>query len=426
LTLHTSSRHFVPNLGPDCFCVQVDGGKLRASLRDDLGEALALQITDDASTWFARSPVFVTNAQLELMRAAVASLWRSAPSLPDQPAGAFSDNTASGVLYGFDFHLGAAGPRLIEVNTNAGGVLLGVRLAQAQLACCDEIALRSTALVDPQAVEQRLLEMFRQEWSAARPPGAHAGQPSCIAIVDDTPPSQGLYPEMQLYRALFERAGIRSFLLDPSQLTGGAAGLEHAGSKIDLVYNRLTDFELMEPAHAPLREAWRAGSVVLTPHPDAYLALADKRRLVQLSDRSLLEEVGVPAADRQLLEQIVPATSLVQAEASEALWCQRKQLFFKPVQGYGSRGAYDGRKLTRKVFAHIVSGEWGPYVAQERVEPSEQVLELREGVQRFKVDLRAVAYESEVVFFLARLYRGQTTNLRTVGGGLATVFPAPD
>ena len=36
-----------------------------------------------------------------------------------------------GVCMGFDFHLGAAGPRLIEINTNAGGALLNAALARA-------------------------------------------------------------------------------------------------------------------------------------------------------------------------------------------------------------------------------------------------------------------------------------------------------
>lgn len=37
---------------------------------------------------------------------------------------------------GYDFHLGEDGPRLIEVNTNAGGAFLNALLARAQRACC--------------------------------------------------------------------------------------------------------------------------------------------------------------------------------------------------------------------------------------------------------------------------------------------------
>jgi hypothetical protein len=40
-----------------------------------------------------------------------------------------------GVFMGYDFHLAADGPRLIEVNTNAGGAFLNALLAKAQRAC---------------------------------------------------------------------------------------------------------------------------------------------------------------------------------------------------------------------------------------------------------------------------------------------------
>ena len=44
-----------------------------------------------------------------------------------------------GVFMGYDFHLAADGPKLIEVNTNAGGAFLNALLAKAQRACCTEV-----------------------------------------------------------------------------------------------------------------------------------------------------------------------------------------------------------------------------------------------------------------------------------------------
>ena len=44
-----------------------------------------------------------------------------------------------GVFMGYDFHLAADGPKLIEINTNAGGAFLNALLAKAQRACCAEI-----------------------------------------------------------------------------------------------------------------------------------------------------------------------------------------------------------------------------------------------------------------------------------------------
>ena len=45
--------------------------------------------------------------------------------------------------------------------------------------------------------------------------------------------------------------------------------------------------------------------------------------------------------------------------------------------------------------------------------------------QDFKVDLRNYVYRGAVQLVSARLYRGQTTNFRTPGGGFAAVFPVP-
>ena len=42
-----------------------------------------------------------------------------------------------------------------------------------------------------------------------------------------------------------------------------------------------------------------------------------------------------------------------------------------------------------------------------------------------KVDVRCYVYRGEIQLLGARLYRGQTTNFRTDGGGLAAVFTTP-
>ena len=57
----------------------------------------------------------------------------------------------------------------------------------------------------------------------------------------------------------------------------------------------------------------------------------------------------------------------------EALWAQRRQLFFKPADGYGSKAAYRGDKLTRRVWGEIVAGN---FVAQALVPPSERLVDV--------------------------------------------------
>ncbi len=59
---------------------------------------------------------------------------------------------------------------------------------------------------------------------------------------------------------------------------------------------------------------------------------------------------------------LIPATRLPVKMRGESWWQERKAWFLKPESGFGSRGTYRGDKLTRRVFAEIMSGK---YIAQE-------------------------------------------------------------
>ena len=329
-----------------------------------------------------------------------------------------------GACMGYDFHLSASGPRLIEVNTNAGGLLLNVALARAQQSCCREMDWAFAPKPSADDLEQTLFDMFRTEWQYQRGDAPW----SRVLIVDDEPQAQYLAPEFELFRQLFERFGVRAAVADPSALSWHDGKLWHEGVAVDMVYNRLTDFYLEESAHQALRHAYESGAVVLTPHPRAHALHADKRNLIALSQDTLLASWGASARDRKILAAAVPRTRLVTAERADELWAQRRQLFFKPVAGYGAKAAYCGDKLTRRVWGEILAGD---FVAQALVPPSERLIEV-DGVQTdLKFDLRAFSYAGRVQLLAARMYAGQTTNFRTQGGGFAPVivlpgFVAPD
>jgi hypothetical protein len=295
-----------------------------------------------------------------------------------------------GCLLGYDFHLTPQGPVLIEINTNAGGILL-----------CHKPTLH---------LEQTLLAMFHQEWELA-----DTGRPLIrVAIIDDEPERQFLLPEFQLFQALFQRHGITAHIAAPEQLSYRDGHLWLEREIVDLVYNRLTDFTLTEGAHAPLREAYLANAVVVTPHPHAHALYADKRNFELLCNPERLRELGVSAELSAHLAGTIPQTTMVNAENADALWQQRRQLFFKPAHGYGSKGTYNGERLTRRVWAEFPKRD---YVAQQRVPPSC----LTGPGGELKVDLRHYTYAGQTLLRAARLYRGQTTNLRTPGGGFAQV-----
>lgn len=93
------------------------------------------------------------------------------------------------------------------------------------------------------------------------------------------------------------------------------------------------------------------------------------------------------------------------------MWQQRKQLFFKPASGFGSKAAYRGDKLTRGVWADILKGR---YVAQALVPPGERKCSSDNPATLLKFDLRNYVYQ------------GQTTNFRTPGSGFAPVYAWPE
>ena len=101
------------------------------------------------------------------------------------------------------------------------------------------------------------------------------------------------------------------------------------------------------------------------------------------------------------------------------MWAKRRGFFFKPAAGYGSRAAYRGDKLTKRVWAEMAKGT---YVAQAIVAPSERHVAVAQAPVALKADVRNYSYDGMVKLIAARLYQGQTTNFRTTGGGFAPVF----
>lgn len=133
-----------------------------------------------------------------------------------------------------------------------------------------------------------------------------------------------------------------------------------------------------------------------------------------------IEETLRSIVDTTLLAAI-PRTEIMTAGNRDALWAKRRELFFKPATGYGSKAAYRGEKLTKRVWEEMAKST---YVAQVLVAPSERHVADTQTATVLKVDVRNYAYAGVVKFVAARLYQGQTTNFRTPGGGFAPVFTA--
>jgi hypothetical protein len=408
-------------LNRDCACITVDPVSLKRALEAGEGTLSHAELLATRPHLFSDSMVFVSEAHLSRMAQTIALLERvialpayRARVLAYAPALARHSPAAAGVFLGYDFHLGPDGPQLIEINSNAGGALLNAHLLHAQRACCQAVARMMPV---PPPLAATFLAMFRDEWRLAR---GESPPLTSIVIVDTRPAEQYLAPEFELFRVLFEANGIAARIADPAELSFDGKRLTCQGQGVDLIYNRLTDFALAEPQHAALRAAYLADAVVLTPHPQTHALFADKRNLALLGDDRWLGEIGLREDERELLFATIPRTVEVLAEDAEAFWGSRRQWFFKPVAGFGSKAAYRGDKLTRRVFEELARGG---YVAQAVVSPSARRL-LVDGVEQdFKLDLRNYVYRGQVQLVSARLYRGQTTNFRTPGGGFASVVP---
>lgn len=413
-------------LNQDCFCQTLNIERLREQLENHTGlHGLMQSITQARPNLFSSTVVFISDEVQKQIKSCIAAIERVA-SLSGYQAQALQrcDSIAQadwgplGVCMGYDFHLSAQGPQLIEINTNAGGLLLNAALAQAQEACCDAWRWILPASTQRDVLNQTIFDMFANEWRLQR-----GAQPwNSLVIVDDAPHSQYLAPEFELFRQLFSQHGINASIVDPADLHWQHGQLLHQGTPVDMLYNRLTDFYFTEPTHLALRNAYASGAVVVTPHPHAHALLADKRNLIALSQSTLLQNWGASAGDCALLAQHIPATQLVCAAQADTLWAQRRQLFFKPVAGFGAKAAYRGDKLTKRVWQEILQSD---FVAQQLVPPSARMIEV-DGIQTdLKFDLRAFTYAGQVQLLAARIYAGQTTNFRTLGGGFAPVIVVP-
>lgn len=419
----TPAQSTADALNHGCFCRTLNPEQLRQEIeRVPSLQGLMQTIWQTRPHLFAATAVFLTDAMVHQMADTVAALDRvmalpayQAQALARAPAIADVAFGPRGACMGFDFHWSPSGPRLIEINTNAGGALLNAALLGAQVACCEPM---QGQLDPPAQLEATFFEMFQAEWRLQRGDAPLR----TVAIVDDDPAGQYLAPEFELFRQMFLRQGVHAEVLDPAHLSWREGQLWSGERPIDLVYNRLTDFYLEDAAHQPLRQAYAAGAVVLTPNPHAHALYADKRNLIALSDGAQLAAWGVSVPDRAWLQAAVPQTQSVTLEKAEVLWAQRKHLFFKPATGYGGKAAYRGDKLTKRVWADILAGD---FVAQALVPPGERWIKVDGVPTDLKFDLRAYAYAGQVQLLAARMYMGQTTNFRTEGGGFAPVIAVP-
>lgn len=326
---------------------------------------------------------------LQLISQGIATLW-------NRIVAAQPDAEQRPLLLSYDVHPSPAGPVLIEVNTNAGGVLTAIRAARLGNTCCADW--------EQGLLEQRLLALFRRDLLGATPEAT-----GVVAIVDDQLASQPLRDEMQALGELLRPSARDVVLADAAQLEFSGGRLRYRGRAIDRIYWRSTDFMLQEPAHAPVREALAAGAIVLAPSPQAYRAIADKRRFLEWSAAPELARDNGSGLSFNVAETLpLSARSIAEWYAARADWV------FKPVTGHASRGVYLGKSISRQKLSELPADA---YLAQ-RYAPH-PVID-RDG-RSWKYDVRFFADRGQVIGAAARVFQGQVVGMRALGSGFAPI-----
>ncbi|MEQ1440338.1 hypothetical protein AAG565_13345 [Fontimonas sp. SYSU GA230001] len=334
-------------------------------------------------------PVPLSDAAFRLVAEGVRRLW--ARIVAADPAA-----DSGPLLLSYDVHPTPGGPVLIEVNTNAGGVLSAISAARAVNNCCPDC--------EQDRLRARLLELFKRDLLGPDPD--HCG---IVAIVDDHLASQPLLGEMQALAALMRPHADDVRVLDAGELRYEGGRLRHGATAIDRVYWRSTDFTIEDPEHAAVRRALDAGAITLAPSPDAWRAIADKRRFVEWSHAPELSRDAGSGLTFRIAQTVPMATQTL-----DAWYAERRDWVFKPVSGHASKGVYVGKSISRSRLAELPAGD---YLAQ-RYAPH-PVID-RNG-QPWKYDVRFFADRGEIIGAAARVFQGQVVGLRTPGSGFAPV-----
>jgi hypothetical protein len=308
----------------------------------------------------------------------------------------------SNILSCLDFHINLENDelRLIEANTNASGYLIGSLVHKIHN-------------LDFKPMQDKLLKMFSESLDSAN---------SNLYVMDEQPEKQKMFIEFLLYQELLSQNGLTLNISDSLDLDQKANALIEQSTSIGQtigIYNRSTDFYLEK--HPNLLKLFIENKIKLSPHPVGYDLFAHKDNLYDwsqmMTDSDILKDLEISQDDSKVFQSFLLQSQPVQNlfQDFEQAWNERKKYFFKPSDSYGGKATYRGASISKKYFENAWSEN---FLAQAYFPPTK--LKDNDG-QSWKFDLRVYVYQDEVIYSLARVYQGQTTNFNTLGGGFAPV-----
>lgn len=330
------------------------------------------------------------------------------------------------VLSRVDAFTTAAGPRFIEINSDApAGFGYGDRMASV----FHELPL-FRAFAGRRRVAYR--ESAPSLLAAVRALAPKDVAAPVIAIVDWADvKTRG---DQEILCEAFVRAGVDCLLADPRAMDVRGGRLWADGKAVDVVYRRGVLSELLERADevAPFMGAYRQRLAVFANSFRCRLS-EDKAFFALLTD----EAYGhlLTPDERELVTRTVPWTRKleerhtlragVEIDLVPHVLARRAELVLKPAHGYGGRSVYVGSETDASVWEDAVAAGLGqPWVVQERVAiPEEEFPLVEAGALAFpslKVNVNPFYVAGAEVGAVTRASLDSVINVSAGGGSMPT------
>ncbi|MFN2543833.1 MAG: hypothetical protein ABR600_04565 [Actinomycetota bacterium] len=319
--------------------------------------------------------------------------------------------------------------RFVEYNAESpAGIAYSDALSGAFGALPAMRQLRQRYRLTPLPVAARQLAAMRhafQEWGRAEQP--------VLAIVDL--PGVPTIAEFEMFRELFERAGIRALICEPSTLEYRGGSLFAGDERVNIVYRRVLTTELLAAGHGAraLRDAYLDGAACVVNsfrakllHKKMSLSLLSDERYASLFTPGQCEAIArhIPWT-RKLRDGPATRSGEPIADLVAHVVEHREELVLKPNDEYGGEGVVLGWTVDAGAWAQALKLALDQsYVVQEAVEiPWEQFpISFDSGVEvlRLAVDMNPYLFEGRPAGCLSRL---SSSELLNVTAGTGSVVP---
>lgn len=391
-------------------------------------------------------PAFTTPARLQLLRDAVAAMWRAFAAIERRAlsdaalAGELGLSAAERELIAIEPGYADATvvsrldtffderPRVLEYNADSPAGM-SYQAGQAALMQALPVFQRFAAeySLDNLRADMALREVLLSVWRefAAHSPVARNRSIPTIAIVDLAGAATGA--EFRLVQADFERHAIPALIATPEDLRFEENELRAFGRRIDLVYKRLlvADFLARYDLRHPLIRAYAAGAVCVASSFRCTIA-QKKRALAVLWNPEHAH--WFRDEERRAIQALLPRTRVFNGHADRA----REVL--KPNDSHGGEGIVVGpacspeewaAELERLRSADYVIQDYvtptrGPYPIFDAAAPQNGVV-----LQSLVEDCNAYVFRGRLGGILTRLSDAPVINVSQGGQAIPTFVLEP-